>query len=295
MPIFISYSHSDREFVNKLGAHLVKNRARVWVDHWELNVGDSLIERIQAAIEDARGLLVVLSKSSVESEWCKKELSAGLIRELEERRVIVLPVLIEDCDIPMFLRDKLYADFRSDFDDGLKVILEAIARVTSDTLGRFGDAKALTDWSIDYGLDGGRFRLRVTLIEHGTDLPHMILTEIHAIANDAATDRQALYAKLGMADFGRLLIVFALAELCVLNKVIITLPDSTPKDVRFAINDSKSGIGYDTMILSRRVGEDNGKTIAVDIAGQLEVVRDAIKATTRPVSAEEMARLQRAT
>jgi TIR domain len=69
---------------------------------------------------------VVLSKASTESEWCKKELSAGLLRELEERRVVVLPILIEDCEIPIFLRGKLYADFRTNFDAGIGTILEQL-------------------------------------------------------------------------------------------------------------------------------------------------------------------------
>jgi hypothetical protein len=35
MPIFISYSHADRVFVNKLAASLVKHNAHVWIDSWE--------------------------------------------------------------------------------------------------------------------------------------------------------------------------------------------------------------------------------------------------------------------
>ena len=71
----------------------MKHKANIWIDQWELHVGDSLIEKVQEAIRGASGLLVILSKASVESEWCKKELSSGLIRELEEKRVVVLPVL----------------------------------------------------------------------------------------------------------------------------------------------------------------------------------------------------------
>lgn len=103
MPIFISYSHADKTFVNKLATHLVRHNAHVWIDSWELNVGDSLIQRIQQAIQESSALLVVLSKASVQSEWCKKELNAGLVRELEEKKVLVLPVLVEDCDIPIDL------------------------------------------------------------------------------------------------------------------------------------------------------------------------------------------------
>lgn len=115
MPIFISYSHVDKAFVDKLAASLVEHDAHVWVDTWELNVGDSILNRVQEAIQDSSALLIVLSKASVASEWCKKELSAGLMRELDEKRVVVLPVLIEDCEIPVFLREKMYADFRKDF------------------------------------------------------------------------------------------------------------------------------------------------------------------------------------
>lgn len=96
MPVFISYSHADKSFVDTLAAHLVKRNAHVWGDSWELNVGDSIVGRVQEAIQESSALLVVLSKTSVQSEWCKKELSAGLMRELDEKPVIVLPVLLED-------------------------------------------------------------------------------------------------------------------------------------------------------------------------------------------------------
>jgi hypothetical protein len=143
MPIFISYSHADKAFVNKLASNLVKHDAHVWVDTWELNVGDSILDRVQEAIRDSSALLIVLSKASVASEWCKKELSAGLMRELDEKRVVVLPVLVEDCEIPVFLREKMYADFRKDFKTGLKALVEAVARVTKIDQGRLKAGKAL--------------------------------------------------------------------------------------------------------------------------------------------------------
>src|SRR3990170_6374615 len=99
MAVFISYSHEDRASVDKIAAHLVKRRVHVWLDRWELRVGDSLIQRIQSEIQNADALVVVLSKASVNSSWCQKELSAGLVRELEEKRVVVLPILLEDCQI----------------------------------------------------------------------------------------------------------------------------------------------------------------------------------------------------
>jgi len=54
MAVFISYSHSDSEFADRLARQLVAHKTNVWLDKWELNIGDSLIERIQGAIQGAR-------------------------------------------------------------------------------------------------------------------------------------------------------------------------------------------------------------------------------------------------
>lgn len=151
MPIFISYSHKDKEFVDKLAIQLVRHNVNVWLDRWELSVGDSLIEKVQDAVDGASALLVILSKSSTSSEWCKKELSAGLLRELEEKRVVVMPVMLEECDVPVFARGKMFADFRTDFDVGLRSVIEGIAKVTNPSLARFTEPTYHTDWSIDWG------------------------------------------------------------------------------------------------------------------------------------------------
>src|ERR1700730_6727033 len=120
MPIFISYSHDDADFVETLARQLVRHKLYIWLDKWELNVGDSLIQKIQGALHHTPGLIVALSKASVHSEWCKKALEGGLIRELEEKRVVVFPVVKDDCELPLFLRGKLFADFRKDCDRGFK-------------------------------------------------------------------------------------------------------------------------------------------------------------------------------
>lgn len=82
MPVFISYSHADREFVEKIAAGLVRANVHVWVDRWELQLGDSIIDKIQKALADASVLLIMLSKSSVASEWCKKESTPALSENL---------------------------------------------------------------------------------------------------------------------------------------------------------------------------------------------------------------------
>src|SRR6185437_5602098 len=96
-------------------------------------------------------ILFILSKASVKSAWCKKELNAALIRELEEKKVIVLPVLKEACKVPPFLREKKYADFRSSFNAGFNDLLSAVARVSNPAQGRIRSGKAWVDWAETWG------------------------------------------------------------------------------------------------------------------------------------------------
>lgn len=126
--IFLSHSSRDREFVNRLARDLQTGGFNVWYDQWRLNVGDSLLEKIQEGIEKASWLVVVLSPHSVKSRWVKEELNLGLARQLAENSVFVLPVLYMDCQIPPFLREKVYADFRNNYNDGLKRLLETLRR-----------------------------------------------------------------------------------------------------------------------------------------------------------------------
>jgi len=259
MPVFISYSHADKTFVDKLAANLVKQNAHVWLDRWELNVGDSMLNRVQGAIQESSALLIVLSKASVASEWCKKELNAGLMRELDEKRVLVLPVLVEDCEIPIFLREKLYADFRGKFADGLKPLVEALARVTNPDQGRIKSGNWNIDWSETWGYDDKNiFHVDYTLVETSTEVPFTLLTEIMVTCNEEATRRYKDYEQAGLDWAGRLVIAQILAEFGAKQKIELLLQDQRPVDAKFRLQDGSSDKPYDMIIRCRRMGEDNG-------------------------------------
>ena len=291
MPVFISYSHADAEFVDRLAAELIRARKPVWVDRYELRAGDSLIGRIQDEITRAGAMLVVLSQASVNSEWCKKELSAGLVRELEEKRVVVIPVLIEDCTIPMFLRDKRYADFRTDFDNGLAEILEALAGVTNDTQGRVQSEGYDFDWAIDWSEVDETLHLRITIVEHYRTPPVTGLTTIYVSCNDAATRRYRIFEREGFDSLGRDVILEALAEFAANEELFLLLEDQHEKSFDFGIQDVKRGIRLEVHVTSRRLGEDTGKDLLVNIGGQLKTVRDSARASATKLSPEEAQRL----
>lgn len=291
MTIFISYSHADKPKVDLLAAHMVKRNATVWVDTWELNVGDSIIQRIQDAITESDALLVILSKASVESEWCKKELGTGLIRELDEKRVIVLPVLLENCEIPLFLRDKMYADLRHDLESGLSAIMDAVARVSNPNQSRFSDDEGYTDWAVDWGETDGFFNLRFTIINSAKHINMTFLTEVVVICNEIITERQQQFQGAGLNWIGRMIVAEALFDFGEKDDFRVILEDSFPQTVKAKIQDPKLGAEYAVIATSRRLGEDNGKVQVVNISDYLKNIRDYLRATSRKPTAEEHQRL----
>jgi len=121
--VFLCHSSKDKGFVRRLAQDLEGRGVRVWFDEWEMKVGDSLADRIQEGIEHSSYLAVVLSPNSVKSGWVKRELNAALAKELKKQDVFILPILYKDCEIPLFLQDKIYADFRQNYTKGLRELM----------------------------------------------------------------------------------------------------------------------------------------------------------------------------
>jgi hypothetical protein len=83
----------------------------VWIDEAEINIGDSLIEKIREGLDQVDFVAAVITAASVTSKWVTRELDIASNREIEENRVVVLPLLLEAVELPGFLKGKLYGDF----------------------------------------------------------------------------------------------------------------------------------------------------------------------------------------
>lgn len=289
MALFISYSHQDHEFVDRLGIRLGEERVHIWLDRWELRVGDSLTQRIEAALQHANAVLVVLSAASVASDWCRREFTAGLVRELEEKRVLVLPLLIQDCEIPLFLRDKLRADFRTDFDQGFDELLTALAPLTNPHRGRLVGPDFFMDYALDY-FEADYFYRRVTIVEHGPHVPFTTITELHIRGDQQATAFHKDYADVGLDWWSDLLIIELLAS-AISPELKVFLADHLAKSQRFHFHDAKLNANYQVEITSRLLGNDNGSGALLHVGNQLRKVFDDQRRATRALTPAEVAKV----
>lgn len=117
--VFISYSSKDKALVSRLAKSLQDLRHNVWLDEWKIRVGDSIVSKISSGLENADFVAVVLSKNSTASAWVEQEWQTKYWDEVNKRKILVLPILLDDCEIPTLLKTKKYADFRVNYESGL--------------------------------------------------------------------------------------------------------------------------------------------------------------------------------
>jgi TIR domain len=91
--IFISHASEDKEEVALPLAELLKRRGLdVWLDQWELALGDGLRRSIEQALSQASFGVVILSPAYFRRLWPMRELDGLFSMETLERKLI-LPVL----------------------------------------------------------------------------------------------------------------------------------------------------------------------------------------------------------
>ena len=124
--VFISHSSLDKPFAKMLCMDLEANGYIPWLDEWDIKVGESIPERVSNGLQEADFVIVILSENAISSKWVEREWQSKYWNEIEHDRIHVLPLLLKDCKIPELLKTKKYADFRKDFNTGLKDLLAAL-------------------------------------------------------------------------------------------------------------------------------------------------------------------------
>lgn len=109
-PLFISYSHADAAFVDKIESEFSKRGIHYWRDVHDLRAG-RLETQIDRAIQVNSTVLLVLSENSVESDWVEWEVAKARDLEKSLNREILCPVALDDAwkssDWPTRLRAQI--------------------------------------------------------------------------------------------------------------------------------------------------------------------------------------------
>jgi hypothetical protein len=125
--VFLSYSHEDAGFADQLATALQKRGADVWVDAKRVLVGDSITESVERALSMADFVCVILSSNSSRRPWVQREYRAALNLQLAriDQRPRLLPIVIDNTEVPPLLTDIRHADFGRDFNEAFEQLCAA--------------------------------------------------------------------------------------------------------------------------------------------------------------------------
>ena len=94
-PLFISYSHADKLFVDYLDKAFTEKGVRFWRDIHDATAG-RLETQIDRAIRQNPTVLLVLSKNSIKSDWVEHEVRKARELEKELGRDALCPIALDD-------------------------------------------------------------------------------------------------------------------------------------------------------------------------------------------------------
>ncbi|MBD2126870.1 toll/interleukin-1 receptor domain-containing protein [Microcoleus sp. ZQ-A2] len=116
--VFISYSHKDSAWVQgTLLAKLESHGFKVCIDFRDFPGGSTSIRNMEKAVLESKRVILVLTKNYLKSEWGEFEnIMARTIDPAAIKRKVI-PLLKQDCDIPLYLNILTRRDLRIDTQD----------------------------------------------------------------------------------------------------------------------------------------------------------------------------------
>lgn len=267
MAVFISFAKEDQAFAERLSAELVKRQVIVFFDQWELKVGNKLTERLTREINEAEYICIILSKASVgvlnseDQRWFKREFELAIELEKRDGIDIILPVVIDDCEIPYELHDKVRSDFYiKGFDEGIKEILLAVSSsIKAKTYRQAREERNFVyDWAIDWYINKEK-KLEITLdvVEFSREFEWSILTKVIITSNSAASYHFKQRTKKGLGEIVVYTILGFLAQK--LDDESLPLSNNNPTKRTVDLEDPLMGYKFQVNITSRKLGKDTGR------------------------------------
>ena len=108
--IFLSYRSSDRTFAAKLAADIKNSGFALWMDRFDIALGQQWDLSIEKAIDSCAGMIAVMSPAYVKSDICRAELGRARAAGHPIFPVIYEPLATE-ADWPLQIQNRQFVDF----------------------------------------------------------------------------------------------------------------------------------------------------------------------------------------
>jgi len=94
--IFISHSSHDRAFALRIAAKLRQPGLSAWIDSEQIFTGDDILDELGRGLTTMDLLVLLASRHSLDSEWVNREVKHAQIREIEEKKALILVYILDE-------------------------------------------------------------------------------------------------------------------------------------------------------------------------------------------------------
>jgi tetratricopeptide (TPR) repeat protein len=109
--VFISYARADQDWVTTLADNLTREGFRIFYDRYEIAPGDRVVMQLDNALRQAKGAVIVVGSTTLSRPWVQTEYSV-LVERASAGELRLIPVLIDEAELPPMLGTFGYLDFR---------------------------------------------------------------------------------------------------------------------------------------------------------------------------------------
>lgn len=124
--VFVSHRLADEDAAERLALELRDRGHEVWLDTWEIGLGDSIVEKMNEGLTGSAYVVLCYSSAGSTSPWMGREWMSALARQLEGTGVRLLPVRLTGGTPPAILADLKYADLTANWAGGIEALCAAI-------------------------------------------------------------------------------------------------------------------------------------------------------------------------
>lgn len=190
--VFISHSSQDKAFARVVANVLQGPEMSLWIDSEQIATGDDIIDQLGQGLQSMDLLVFLISRASLSSGWVGIEVKYAIKREIEEKRVLVLPFIIDGThrdELPWFFANRNVSKVTPDA-EGAKAVANSLRQALAQR------AEGITGYPSHKQFVGDP---RIDKLIKGIGVGHNAAAETAAIEILKATDkhgRNALFEAL---------------------------------------------------------------------------------------------------
>lgn len=148
MFLFLSYAREDFPYANKIYQYLSKKDYNIWMDIYNIKIGEKWKTSTISAINNSDGVIVLLSESSINKiGYFQKEVGEMIERSkyYPDDKIFIYPIVLDDSAIPSSFEELNVLRINKNLDQALQILLSNLESNFSHELSKIRNSKRQED------------------------------------------------------------------------------------------------------------------------------------------------------